>query len=155
MDLRRRALLGSIASATAAGLAGCSQGSGTVECEALPEEPAHDGWFRGVSNYDATCDMRDEDSVPVRVGAEGNGAYWAFSQPAIAISPGTEVTWEWTGRGGPHDVEAVDGTFDSGRPVDNASKEFSYTFDAPAVYRYVCTPHRSQGMKGAVFVALE
>lgn len=92
--------------------------------------------------------------MTVRVGVSGDMGYYKFGPAAVAVSPGTVVTWEWTGRGGEHDVAALEGSFDSGDPVRAAGTTFDRTFDAPAVYRYYCTPHRSLGMRGAVFVAL-
>lgn len=90
-------------------------------------------------------------AVTVRVGTRGNGGYFAFGPPAIRVSSGTTITWEWTGRGGAHDVTALDGGFGSGLTAD-AGATFGHAFDAPGVYRYYCTPHRSLGMKGVVVV---
>lgn len=135
-------------------MAGCQQ-KPRERCPTIPEEPNYRGWFDGVSNYDGTCDLRQRESVTVAVGVEGNIDYFKFGPPAVAVSPGTEVTWQWTGRGGAHNVVAEQGAFDSGKPVASEDKTFSYTFDAPAVYTYFCEPHRSSGMRGAVFVALE
>jgi plastocyanin len=39
--------------------------------------------------------------------------------------------------------------------VNFEKTRFEVSFDRPGVYRYVCTPHESVGMRGAVFVALE
>ena len=61
------------------------------------------------------------------------------------------MVWEWTGEGGTHNVVAEDGPFES-ETVDGDGHTFEHTFDAVGTYRYVCTPHRSLGMKGAVVV---
>ncbi|MDZ7731624.1 MAG: hypothetical protein U5K37_12985 [Natrialbaceae archaeon] len=78
-------------------LAGCSGE------EEAPREPAPDGWFEGVRNYDGFEDHTGEDQVTVLVGAGEGGT--SFEPPAISVSPGTTVVYEWTGRGGGHNVE--------------------------------------------------
>lgn len=89
------------------------------------------------------------------MGVRANDAYWGYGPAALAVTPGTTVYWDWTGRGGPHNVVGVDGRFDSGRAVEGDDHEFRQTFDDPGVYNYYCAPHRSVDMKGSVFVALE
>jgi halocyanin-like protein len=121
----------------------------------LPVEPNYKGWFDGVSNYEGTVDERGKSDVTVLVGARGDSGYYKFDAPAIAVSPGTTVTWIWTGKGGTHNVVAESGQFDSGGLVDREGYTYSYTFEEPGVYYYVCEPHEMMGMKGAVFVALD
>ena len=146
---------GSATLAAMTALAGCSDGKDADEDKArVPNEPDYRGWFEGVSNYDGTIDQRDRDEVTVTVGAQGNNGYYTFGPAAVAVSAETTVTWEWSGRGGAHNVVAEQGSFDSGNPVDEDGNTFTDTFDSPAVYKYVCEPHRSLGMRGAVFVAL-
>lgn len=136
-----------------AGLAGCQQQDQSA-CPRLPTEPDYKDWLDGVSNYEWTCDLRGQATISVYVGVRGNIDYFKFGPPAVAISPGTNVVWEWSGRGGAHNVVSETTIFDSGPPVDHESETFSYTFDHPGVYRYVCTPHVDVGMKGVVFVSL-
>lgn len=45
--------------------------------------------------------------------------------------------------------------FDSGPLVQPAGTTFSHTFEEPRIYKYYCEPHKSLGMRGAVFVALD
>jgi hypothetical protein len=72
----------------------------------------------------------------------------------VRISPGTTVVWEWTGAGGGHNVVAEDGTFSSGEDyVSEAGYTYEYTFESEGTYRYVCVPHETLGMKGAVVVS--
>ena len=114
-------------------------------------EPDYGGWFDGVSNYDETVDERGSSEVTVDVGVDNGGQPYGFGPAAVRIDPGTTVVWEWTGRGGSHNVVAEDGSFES----DLSSEEghtFSHTFEEEGVYRYVCTPHQSLGMKGAIVV---
>lgn len=157
MDLNRRAVLAGAAGFGTAGLAGCGalDDEPARECPSLPQEPAYGGWFGDTSNYDRTCDLREQDDVSVTVGAQGNLGYYAFEPAAVAITSGTTVEWAWNGRGGSHDVQENNERFDSGRPVDSGDETFAVTFEDPGVFRYFCGPHRSHGMKGAVFVALE
>ena len=118
----------------------------------LPNEPNYKGYLDNTSNYDYTHDMRGQDAVTIEVGSPGNMGDFGFSPAAVAVSPHTTVTWEWTGRGGTHNVVADEGTFNSGPPVSTGS--FEFTFDKPGVYRYACEPHEAMGMKGAIFVAI-
>lgn len=78
-----------------------------------------------------------------------------FGAPAIAVSPGTDVVREWTGRSGAHNVVAEQGRFDCGAAVDAEDETSAHTFEDSAVYRCLCEPHQNQGMLGAVFVALD
>lgn len=156
MTTTRRSYLqavGALALATA--LAGCTRGTaGTPKPEPiayLPTEPAYDGWFADVRNYRGTVDARGDSAVTVTVGAKNSLGHFSFAPAAVAVRPGTTVTWEWSGNGGSHDVVALDGAFRSPY-TDRTGTTFSHTFDAPGVYKYYCTPHRGMGMKGAVVV---
>jgi halocyanin-like protein len=89
--------------------------------------------------------------VTVAVGASGNGGNFAFDPAAVRVSTGTTVVWEWTGQGAQHNVAAEGGGFES----DLSSEEgytFEHTFSETGTYKYVCTPHRTLGMKGVVVV---
>jgi halocyanin-like protein len=113
--------------------------------------PSFDGWMENVGNYDGVADETGSDEVTVAVGAQGNGGAFAFDSPAIRLSTGTTVVWEWTGEGAQHNVVAEDGSFES----DLSSEEgytFEHTFSEAGTYTYACTPHESLGMKGAVVV---
>lgn len=152
---RRQYLTGlAAAAATITSLAGCSGGEDDSEA-AIPNEPNYKGWFGNVSNYTNTKDRRGQSSTTVKVGVAANNGNLGFGPAAIAVTPGTEVVWDWTGNGGAHNVVSEAGLFDSGEAVRSAETTFSHTFDNPGVFRYVCTPHAGIGMKGAVFVALE
>ncbi|QKY18915.1 halocyanin domain-containing protein [Halolamina sp. CBA1230] len=114
-------------------------------------EPDYGGWFDGVSNYDETVDERGSSEVTVEVGVDNGGQPYGFGPAAVRIDPGTTVVWEWTGRGGSHNVVAQDGSFESDLSSEGGHT-FSHTFEEEGVYRYVCTPHQSLGMKGAIVV---
>lgn len=156
MERSRRRFLASAGGVTLAALGGCGSPGGDPEgTEYVPAEPDYKGWFDGVSNYRQTVEARGESDVVVDVGVRGQWGFYQFGPAAVAVSPGTMVTWEWTGRGGTHNVVSRDGVFDSGELVDSADYRFQYTFDSPGIYYYVCEPHVQYGMKGAVFVALD
>lgn len=106
-------------------------------------------WFEGVSNYDGVVDETGSDGVTVEVGTDANGGAFGFGPPAVRVDPGATVTWSWTGQGGSHNV-AGDG-FES-ELTDSGDYTFEHTFEEAGVYPYVCTPHESLGMNGAVVV---
>jgi halocyanin-like protein len=165
---RRRALrLGALVGV--AGLAGCSgSGGGTdtpagtptgggggggdggsTDGEGAPSDGTYDGWLDDAPNYDGRpADRTGQASVSVTVGA-GNGLL--FEPPAVRVTPGTTVTWEWTGRGGQHNVKAADGTFES-KLFSAEGSTFEWTFDESGVVPYLCVPHQAVGMKGVVDV---
>ena len=110
-----------------------------------------DGWMSGVRNYDGVDDETGSDEVRVAVGASGNGDGFAFDPPAVRVSTGTTVIWEWTGKGSQHNVVAENGDFESSLAAE-AGHTFRHAFSGSGTYRYVCTPHRSLDMKGVVVV---
>ena len=156
--ISRREYLQAVGVVGAVAVAGClasgdpGDDDGTVY---VPTEPDYRGWFDGVSTYKGTVDARGQSDVTIDVGVSGaNGSYY-FGPAAVAVSPGTTVTWRWTGKGGTHNVVSDAGVFDSGSLVQKAGTTFSYTFEEPRIYKYYCEPHKSLGMRGAVFVALD
>jgi halocyanin-like protein len=158
----RRRYLGTGAAAVSALLAGCSGGGGgdggdggdtslpTASVDSAAKE-AVDGWLSDVGNYDGTVFEYAADSPAVAVGAQGNGGNYAYEPAAIAVSPGTTVTWEWTGRGQQHNVVENDGGYESELTTEEGFT-YEYTFDSTGTSLYLCTPHRGLGMKGAVVV---
>jgi halocyanin-like protein len=129
----RRALVasvGAVSLAAAAGCAGVTGGEGSQEQDAEP------------------VDRTGTDTVTVAVGA-GNGL--AFDPANVRVDAGTTVVWEWTGKGGGHNVVAVDERFES-ELVDEAGHTFEHTFTESGTHEYVCTPHQTQGMRGWVEV---
>jgi halocyanin-like protein len=131
----------------------------TASAETASEEPEQDsgeeidygGWFEGVNNFDGTVDKTGTDEVTVTVGADGNNGPYAFDPPAVRVDPGTTVVWEWSGDGGSHNVVDNDGGFQSDL-VGDGGATFERTFEERGIVKYVCTPHESMGMRGAVVV---
>ena len=145
----RRGFLRATAGATAAaGATTATAGTAAAQSE-MPD-------FTELEDVDGgTEDLRGESEVTVDVGAEGNGGNLAFSPAGIWIDPGTTVTWEWTGEGGAHNVEATDGSaeFESDTTEEAGfTFEFDFTEDHAGITNYQCTPHASLGMLGAVAV---
>lgn len=146
--LTRRTVLRGAAGATAASLAAAGA---TPVAGQQTGEPDYGDWFENVSNYDGTVDERGQSEVTVAVGAEGNNGNYAFGPAAVRVDPGTTVVWEWTGKGGAHNVVAEDGSFES-ELTDESGHTFEYTFEESGVTKYACVPHEMMGMKGAVVV---
>lgn len=113
--------------------------------------PTLDGWLDGVSNYDGVVDQTGSSAATVKVGVDNGGQPYGFGPAAITVSTGTEVTWEWTGKGSSHNVIDEDGAFES-ELVAEEGHTFSYTFEETGTYKYSCQPHKTLGMKGVVVV---
>ena len=159
--LSRRTFVGA-AAALAAGLAGCSGGSTSdtsgsgdpsddADANGDGSASAFDGYLGDASNYDGVVDETGSSEVAITAGAEANGGNWGYDPAAVRVSTGTTIVWEWSGRGGPHDVVAEDGSFSS-EQRNGAGHTYTQTFGEPGVVKYYCTPHRTLGMKGVVVV---
>ena len=160
-EISRRSVILSIGTLGLTALAGCSgSGGGGGGDDTAPETesdddgndtPSFDGWMENVGNYDGVVDETGSDEVTAAVGAEGNGGPYAFDPAAVRVSSGTTVVWEWTGQGSQHNVAAEGGGFESEYAAE-AGFTFEHTFPESGTYTYVCTPHRTLGMKGVVVV---
>jgi len=135
--------------ASAAATAGAAVAGGAASATAAP--PGFDGWLSNVSNYDGVADETGKSEVTIEVGAQGNNGGFAFGPAAVRVDPGTTVVWEWTGKGGSHNVVAKDGSFES-ELTDETGFTFSQTFEETGVRKYFCRPHKPMGMKGVVVV---
>ncbi|MGH3452600.1 MAG: multicopper oxidase domain-containing protein, partial [Haloechinothrix sp.] len=72
-----------------------------------------------------------------------------FVPGAITVTAGTTVVWVNAGADW-HSVAAADGLFASDQIA--AGDSFSYTFDTPGTYPYVCKHHARQGMFATIVV---
>ena len=63
---------------------------------------------------------------------------FAFSPATLTVSRGARVTW-MNVDGEPHTVASTSGAFRSG--ALDQQETFSFEFDEPGTYRYVCTIH--------------
>ena len=126
---------------------------GATATVSAQESPDYGDWFSDVSNFDGTVDKRGQDTVEITVGAQGNNGAFAFGPAAVMVTPGTEVVWTWSGKGGGHNVKSAEGgPLDSGSLASESGTTYSHTFESEGLYKYVCTPHKALGMKGAVVV---
>jgi halocyanin-like protein len=165
-DSGRRRLLALVGSGLVAGLAGCSGGGDGGDGGGDGGDgggdggdgggdgtaPSFGGWMSGVSNYERVVDETGTDEIAVAVGVEANGGAYGFGPAAVRVDPGTTVVWEWTGKGQQHNVVAEEGgSFESELSAQEGFT-FEHTFSEAGTYKYVCTPHRSLGMKGVVVV---
>ena len=159
-DFMRTAAGGTAAAGATVGAAGpaaaaSEEGGGEGEGGGGEEVPAFGSFLDDANGYseESIVDARGEDAVTVDVGAGGG---LAFDPPAIWVSPGTTVTWEWIGEGGTHNVVAEGGSagLDSGDPVDSSSKTYEHEFteEDAGITTYYCQPHKTSGMKGGVAV---
>ena len=115
-----------------------------------------DDWLADANGYEGVVERYgpdDDPSVTVGDGVDADHGHDAFGPAAVRVTPGTTVTWEWSGHGDPANVVALDDAFDSGDPVSVHGHTFSHTFEERGTYRYVSEPSRSAGMFGAVVVA--
>ncbi|MCT9096526.1 halocyanin domain-containing protein [Haloarchaeobius sp. HME9146] len=138
-----------LTAAAGAGLAGLTlatpAGAQAGEGESLAD------WFANADNVSGLADKRGESEVTITVGAAGNGGAFGFAPAAVRVDPGTTVVWEWSGKGGMHNVVAKDGTFES-EMLSDAGATFEYAAESSGVFRYACAPHEAMGMKGALVV---
>jgi halocyanin-like protein len=134
----------------AAGVAGIAAAPATASRPAAAQS-AFGGWFENVSNYDGVVDKTGNSEVTIEVGAKGNNGSFAFGPAAVRVDPGTTVVWQWTGKGGSHNVVADDGSFES-QMTNSSGHTFEETLEKTGVFKYACTPHEAMGMKGAVVV---
>ncbi|MFB6281886.1 MAG: halocyanin domain-containing protein [Haloferacaceae archaeon] len=166
----RRTLLRTGAIAAAGLFAGCSGGGGGEGTTAAETESGGGGdgdgggggdvpaavsdFLADAGNFDGSvADRTGQSEVTVEVGAQGNGGNFAFAPPAVRVDAGTTVVWEWTGQGGQHNVVAREGAGFESELVSEAGHTFSWTAEGDGPVTYVCVPHESLGMKGAVVIA--
>lgn len=124
----RRVLLAGGAAAFGAAIAGCTGDSGS-------------GPDSGSGDNNAV--MAGTGDQPV-----------AFVPEELEVSVGTTVTWEWgTNNHNIHVQNQPEGADWPGESeVFNEGHEYSYTFEVPGTYEYICQPHASRGMAGAIVV---
>ncbi|MFH5799487.1 halocyanin domain-containing protein [Haladaptatus sp. CMAA 1911] len=162
-DMARRTYIEASSALLAGGLlAGCT--SGDAETEGKDSTSNDTGTENGSSLSDDAVDYMSDARGYSGDGPEdytgqsevevenGGGSRGMASDPAaIRINAGTTVVWKWTGRGGEHDVVAVDGSFES-ELVESSSKTYSHTFEETGETLYNCSEHEDKGMKGVVVV---
>ena len=70
-----------------------------------------------------------------------------FSPMEVTVSAGSTVTWK-NMDGEPHTVASADGLFRS--PALDENDTYSFKFDKPGVYKYICSIHPK--MRAAITV---
>ena len=150
-DVSRRAFMRTAGgAAAAAGAATATAGTAAAQ-EVAPDWPS--GAEGNVGSY---TDARGQDSVTISVGAGGDGL--AFDPTLVWVDEGTTITWEWTGAGGAHNVQTVDGggpaSLDSGDPVgeEGATYEYETSSEDAGITHYHCVPHTAVGMHAGLAV---
>ncbi len=98
------------------------------------------------ANKKGTVDATDKLKVSIGIGD------FFFDPTILKVKNGTTVTWTNSGMIG-HDVKT-----DSNSPKQGPSSElldrgdtYSFTFDEPGLYLYICSPHPTQ-MRGVIEV---
>jgi halocyanin-like protein len=151
-DVLRLAGAGAV-SAGASGTAAAQKGGGKSGGGSAATGPIDfGGWLEDLSYWSGQAkDMTGKEKVTITVGGNANKNL-SFAPVAIHVSPGTNVTWKWSGKGGAHNVVSKENKFKSGSPVAKAGHTFSHTFKKNGINNYYCQPHRTLGMKGSVAV---
>lgn len=112
-----------------------------------------DEWVVDSGNFDGSvADRTGVSTATITVGAEAARGNFVFEPPVLRVSVGTTIEWEWSGRGGPHNVVFEDGDIRSDEIYADPGVHLEHTFEESGTYRYACEPHQSLGMKGAVIV---
>ncbi|MUV88033.1 halocyanin domain-containing protein [Natronomonas sp. CBA1123] len=148
-DMSRRGFM-----TAAAGTATAAAAAGTAAAQT--QVPEFSGYLSEANLYseDGVQDARGQEELTISVGAGDNGL--AFDPATVWISPGTTITWEWTGEGGAHNVNTNEGEaeLDSGSPVAEGGTTYEYEFteEDAGITEYRCIPHEPQGMRGGIAV---
>ncbi|PSQ16514.1 halocyanin domain-containing protein [Halobacteriales archaeon QS_8_69_26] len=140
----RRTVLRTVPVAVGAGIAGCL---GSLTGGDGPDEGGFEEYVADANGYEGPVDLTGEDEVTVTVGAGSKGV--AFGPPAVVATKGVTVTWEWSGRGGTHNVVSENDLFRSER-ASSEGYTFTQTLGQRGVYKYYCQPHEGIGMVGAI-----
>ena len=155
-DVSRRTFMRTAGGATAAagvaagatGTAAAQEDEGNGGGNEVPDWPS--GAEGNLGTYE---DARGQDEVTVMVGADDDGL--AFDPTLLWVDPGTTITWEWTGQGGGHNVETVEGPAELESEVVD-EEGFTYTYetseDDEGITHYYCAPHDGVGMHGGLAV---
>ncbi|WP_435363779.1 plastocyanin/azurin family copper-binding protein [Haloarchaeobius sp. DYHT-AS-18] len=154
---RRDLLTTATSSVFTLGLAGCLGGE---------ETPGGDEMTTTTATAEPTTQPPDttQPSTTTTTGSTGSGATevvavgpageFVFTPERLTVSPGTTVRFEWgspghtvspTSQPDSADWAGVDDTKDAGYVHE-------HTFEVAGTYEYLCKPHQSLGMTGAIVV---
>ena len=128
---------------------------------ACGDDTSDDGGAQGADTEDATAevpppppddvvDLTGQSTVTVEVGDN------KYTERAVIVSPGTEITWENVGLNRHDVVSSTPGAFEdiALEDLDDGGSD-SRTFSDPGDYAYYCSVHGSitNGQRGWVVVA--
>ena len=122
-------MTGTIRVADASGATPAGEPAGSAAADSALEDAGFD---------DATSSSDGGSAAAAPVPAEVEVLDFRFTPSTVEVTPGAEVTWNFTGDA-PHTVTAGDGSFDSG--LLERGSTFSFTVDELGTYRYVCELH--------------
>ena len=150
--MKRRDFVRTAGGATAA-VAASAGATGTAAAQEVQPD-----WPSGAAdgNGGSYTDARGQDEVTVSVGAGSDGL--AFDPTLVWVDEGATIVFEWTGAGGSHNVQTVDGggpaALDSGNPVgeEGATYEYETGSEDAGITHYHCVPHTAVGMHGGIAV---
>lgn len=137
-DVCRRAALGGVGTALAAGLAGCSGLAGGPDPDTDPDVIAGP---RGRLAYDpAELTVSTGETVVWQFASEGHNVSCVPGHGgAIRLPDDAEPFASYPRDGAPHETDPVRSTYE-------------HAFEVPGEYVYVCTPHERAGMVGTIVV---
>lgn len=103
--------------------------------------------------YSGEIESMSGSVVEITVGANDVGH--GFSHPAISISQGTTVRWDWSRRGLSHYIAGDPSDlpqYEYSELVDDPDHSVEFEFDEPGLYLYICRVHGPIGGVGAIIV---
>jgi len=124
------------------------------EPQTLSGYPRVDDWLSDYDYSGRLSDQRGQSALEITVGADTEDGAFGFRPIAPLVDPGTEINFNWTGRGGNHSIDWEETPTDVANSESTSSAQGSYsiTLDTPGVYLYGCGDHRIFGGHGAIVV---
>ena len=89
----------------------------------------------------------------ITVGSTDSSQIFTFTPTEAKVPAGATVVWKLAGTT-PHDVQADDGTFDSGVSggLNETGQEYVFTFSTTGTFGYFCELHGKSLMSGTLRV---
>lgn len=101
----------------------------------------------GSSSKPTTAGGSNTSSAPAASGNTIAVKNFSFGPQRLTVNAGTTVTWQFDDTA-KHTATSTDGKFDS--KALGKGQSFSFTFNTPGTYNYICSIH--QYMTGSVIV---
>ena len=99
-----------------------------------------------------TSSLAYADSIIIdMLNKRADGQKMVYSQDVVNVKSGDSVTWLPKSKG--HNVEFIK-VPEGVKKIKKSklNKEYTYKFEKPGIYLYLCTPHKAMGMIGLVIV---